>query len=90
MPINVLKYFNLLYDPIHLPIEIINEEGKIVYVNPAFIYQWDYSFSELKEYSVFNDSEIKNSKIIESIMYLKPKQVFQLTIIPILFLKASK
>ena len=70
MPINVLKYFNLLYDPIHLPIEIINEEGKIVYVNPAFIYQWDYSFSELKEYSVFNDSEIKNSKIIESINYV--------------------
>ncbi len=70
MPINVLKYFNLLYDPIHLPIEIINKEGKIVYVNPAFIYQWDYSFSELKEYSVFNDSEIKNNKIIESINHV--------------------
>ena len=70
MAINVLKYFNLLYDPVHLPIEIINKEGKIVYVNPAFIYQWDYSFSELKEYSVFNDSEIKNSKIIDSINYV--------------------
>ena len=70
MPVNVLKYFNLLYDPIHLPIEVINKEGKIVYVNPAFIYQWDYSFSELKEYSVFNDSEIKNNKIIESINYV--------------------
>ncbi|MFZ0455876.1 MAG: ATP-binding protein [Ignavibacteriaceae bacterium] len=69
MPINILKYFNLLYDPIHFPIEIINKEGKIVYVNPAFIYQWDYNFSELKEYSIFNDSEIKNNKIIESINY---------------------
>ena len=70
MPINILKYFNLLYDPIHLPIEIINKEGKIAYVNPAFIYQWDYNFSELKEYSVFNDSEIKNNKIIDSINYV--------------------
>ncbi len=69
MPISTLKYFNIFYDPIHFPIEIINKEGKIVYVNPAFIYQWDYNFSELKEYSVFNDPEIKNSKIIESINY---------------------
>ena len=70
MPNNSLKYLKLLYDPIHIPIEIINEEGKIVYVNPAFIYQWDYNFAELKEYSVFNDPEIKNSKVLENINYV--------------------
>ena len=70
MPKNSLKYIKLLYDPIHIPIEIINEEGKIVYVNPAFIYQWDYNFAELKEYSVFNDPEIKNSKVLENIKYV--------------------
>ena len=70
MPINILKYFSVFYDPVHIPIEIINKEGKIVYVNPAFIYQWDYNFTELKEYSVFNDSEIKNSKIIDNINYV--------------------
>jgi signal transduction histidine kinase len=70
MPTNSSKYFQLLYDPIHIPIEIINKDGKIVYVNPAFIYQWDYNFAELKEYTVFNDSEIKNSNVFDSINYV--------------------
>jgi signal transduction histidine kinase len=64
------KYLKLFYDSINIPIEVINKEGKIIYVNPAFIYKWDYSFSELKEYSVLNDSEIKNSNTLENINYV--------------------
>lgn len=70
MTSNFLKYIKLLYDPIHIPIEIINKEGKIVYVNPAFIFQWDYNFSELKEYSIYNDSELKNNNVIDNINYV--------------------
>ena len=61
------KYLKLFYDPVNTPIEVIDKGGKIIYVNPAFIYKWDYNFSELKEYSVLNDSEIKNSNTLESI-----------------------
>lgn len=61
------KYFKTLYDQINIPIQIINEKGNIVYVNPAFTLQWDYNMSELKEYSIFNDSELKNSNILDKI-----------------------
>jgi signal transduction histidine kinase len=70
MPNSLQKFFNLLYDPIQVPIEVVNREGKIIYVNPAFINQWDFNFSELKEYSIFEDSEIKNNSISESINFV--------------------
>ncbi len=63
----IIKYFALLFDSIHFPIEVINEEGKIVYVNQAFIFQWGYNVNELKEYSIFNDTEIKNSGVLNQI-----------------------
>ena len=57
----LFKYFRLLYDPIPYPVQIINEAGKIVYVNHSFTFQWGYNLSELKEYSILNDSELKAS-----------------------------
>ncbi len=62
---SLLKYLRLLYDQIHFPIQIINEEGKIVYVNQAFTFQWGYNISELNEYSIFNDSELKKNHLQE-------------------------
>lgn len=56
-----MKYFRLLYDQIPFPVQVINEEGKIVFVNQAFTFQWGYNLSELNEYSIFNDSELKKS-----------------------------
>jgi len=55
------KYFQLLYDQIPFPVQIIDEEGKIVYVNNAFTTLWGYNLSELGEYKIFNDSELKKS-----------------------------
>jgi PAS domain S-box-containing protein len=56
-----LKYFQLLYDQIPFPVQIINEEGKIIYVNNAFTSLWGFNISELDEYKIFNDSELKKS-----------------------------
>ncbi len=59
----LIKYFRLLYDQIHFPIQVINEDGKIVYVNHAFTFQWGYNISELNNYSVYNDMELKRSGV---------------------------
>ncbi|MHB1686704.1 MAG: ATP-binding protein [Ignavibacteriaceae bacterium] len=65
---SIFKYFRLLYDGIPFPVEIINEEGKIVYINPAFTIQWGYNISELNEYKIFNDSELKRSGVHSAIL----------------------
>ncbi|MBK6913723.1 MAG: response regulator [Ignavibacteriales bacterium] len=58
---NELKYFQQLYDQLRFPIEVVNEQGKIIYINEAFSLQWGYSIEELKEYSIFDDPEIKQN-----------------------------
>ncbi len=65
-----LKYFASLYDRIHFPIQVINEEGKIVYINTAFSFQWGYSFNDLKGYSVYDDPELKKSGLAQSMKSL--------------------
>jgi len=71
-----VKYFNQLYDSIHFPIHVLNEEGKIVYVNQAFIYQWGYKLAELSEYSVFNDHELRRSGILQNIQKVYDKKTY--------------
>ncbi|MGE5847500.1 MAG: ATP-binding protein [Ignavibacteria bacterium] len=56
---SLVKYFSTLYDPIHYPIEVIEPDGKIFYLNEAFYLLWGYNLQELKEYSVFDDPELK-------------------------------
>lgn len=63
----IIKYFDLLYESMHFPIQVINQEGKLVYINSAFSFQWGYTLSELKEYSIHNDYELKNSGTLELI-----------------------
>lgn len=65
---SIIKYFRLLYDPVHFPVQVINDEGKIVYVNQAFTFQWGYNISELNEYKIFNDSELKKKGVLASIL----------------------
>ena len=60
-------YFQQLYEQIYFPIKVIDEKGRIVYANQAFFLQWEYSLSELKEYSIFADAELKRNGIINSI-----------------------
>ena len=60
MPESLVKYFRLLYDQIHFPIQVINEEGRIIYVNHAFTFQWGFNISELNEYNIFKDNELEN------------------------------
>lgn len=71
-----IKYFNQLYNSIHFPIYVLNEEGKIVYVNQAFIYQWGYKLSELSEYNIFNDHELRRSGILQNIQKVYNKKTY--------------
>lgn len=63
----VNKYFEIFFDSVSSPVQIINEDGNVVYVNTAFTLQWDYSIPELKEYSVLYDSELRNNDVISKI-----------------------
>jgi signal transduction histidine kinase len=74
---SLLKYFQLLYNPIHFPIQVINEEGKVVFVNEAFSFQWGYDLTELDEYSIFNDSELKKNNVLEIIREVFQKKNFK-------------
>lgn len=66
------KYFNVLYGLIQFPIQVVNTKGHIIYVNGAFTSKWDYELTELKEYSVFEDIQLRKSGIQQII-----KQVFE-------------
>ena len=63
-----LKYVSLLYDKVRFPVQMVDPEGKIVYINEAFTILWGYHISELAEYSLFNDSVLKENKILEKVM----------------------
>ncbi len=66
------NYFKSFYDFIQFPTQVIDSKGEIVYINPAFTFQWGYELSELKEYSVFEDADLKRNSIQNSI-----KQIFE-------------
>ncbi|RPI75929.1 MAG: response regulator [Ignavibacteriales bacterium] len=59
-----LKYFKSFYEHLQFPVQVINEKGRVVYINSSFTSQWGYKLDELKEYSVFEDSEIKRNGIV--------------------------
>ena len=71
---SLLKYLQLFYSPIGFPIQVLNKDGKIIYVNELFTVQWGYSLSELKEYSAFRDRELEKKgvqKIIKKVFEQK-------------------
>lgn len=61
------KYFSNLYSFVQFPIQVINERGRIEFINPAFTKQWGYEIDELREYSVFEDPDLKKRGIQNSI-----------------------
>lgn len=63
----LIKYLNLLYGQINVAVEVVNKNGKVIYVNPEFTVMWDYNLEELKEYNIFLDGELKNTKALETL-----------------------
>lgn len=59
----ISKYFEILYNSIHFPIQVVNESGKIIYLNQTFAMQWNTNIPELTGYSVFKDIELKRNGI---------------------------
>jgi signal transduction histidine kinase len=56
------------------PIQVLNKDGKIIFINELFISQWGYSLSELREYSAFRDRELEKKgvqKIIKEVIEQK-------------------
>ncbi|GAB4297405.1 MAG: hypothetical protein Kow0098_21540 [Ignavibacteriaceae bacterium] len=63
----LIKYLDSLYGYLRFPVQVVNSEGKIVYVNKSFTLQWGYNIEELGEYSVFSDQELKKRGIVSEI-----------------------
>jgi signal transduction histidine kinase len=61
---DAFNFLDKFYSLLHFPVEIVNPEGKIVYINPAFSLIWGYSLPELSEYNIFNDTELRKSGTI--------------------------
>ena len=47
-----LKYVSLLYDKVRFPVQVIDQNGKVVYTNEAYTILWGYHLEELAEYSI--------------------------------------
>ncbi len=62
-----LKYVSLMYDKVRFPVQVVEQTGKIVYLNEAFKILWGYHLEELAEYSLFNDNVLKENNVIEKI-----------------------
>ncbi len=61
------KYLELFYSSVLFPVQVLNSNGVIIYVNEVYTIQWGYSLSELKEYSVFKDKELDRRGIVNNI-----------------------
>ncbi|HZW40381.1 MAG: ATP-binding protein [Syntrophothermus sp.] len=53
--------FALYYENIHVPIQVINKDGKVVYVNPSFSFHWGYDIAELENYNIYKDPEVRRA-----------------------------
>jgi len=67
-----INYFTSLYEPLQFPVQVVNESGKIIFINSAFSKLWGYQLEELKEYSMYEDPELKRNGVSASL-----KKVFE-------------
>lgn len=58
----------MLYDNIRNPVCIIDDDGKIVYINEAYNLIWGYNISELTAYSAFTDPVLRENGSYDLIM----------------------
>ncbi len=73
---NILKYFNLFYDNFRLPIQVIDDKGFIFYTNEMFSIQWGYNITELAEYNIYRDVELKRNGVLETIKEVMEKDIY--------------
>jgi PAS domain S-box-containing protein len=66
--VDFLKYVGLMYDKVRFPVQVIEQSGKVVYINEAFTILWGYHLDELREYSILNDSVLRENRAIDKIM----------------------
>jgi PAS domain S-box-containing protein len=59
----LVKYFEMLYDNLRNPVCVLDDEGKIIYTNDAFVITWGYHLNELSQYSVFSDAILRENGI---------------------------
>ncbi len=64
---STIKYFQELYSQLHFPVTVLNHSGEIVYVNDEFVSFWGYSLDDLKNYSVYDDSELRKNGVLSII-----------------------
>jgi hypothetical protein len=57
-----------MYDKVRFPVQVIEQSGKIVYLNEAFTILWGYHLTELSEYSLFNDNVLKENKVLDKVL----------------------
>jgi PAS domain-containing protein len=43
-----IKYVSLMYDKVRFPVQVVEQTGKIVYINEAFTVLWGYHLDEWK------------------------------------------
>ena len=63
-----LKYVSLMYDKVRFPVQVIEQSGKIIYLNEAFTILWGYHLTELSEYSLFNDNVLRENKVLDKVL----------------------
>ncbi len=73
---NILKYFKLFYDNFRLPIQVIDDKGFIFYTNEMFTIQWGYNITELGEYNIYRDVELKRNGVLETIKEVMEKDIY--------------
>lgn len=61
------KYLESFYGKIKFPVEVINQDGNIIFINEAFTLAWGFNQDELTEYSVFNDLVLREQNNISKI-----------------------
>ncbi len=69
---SLIIYLQLFYSSLRFPIQVLDKDGRIVFVNELFTSQWGYSLSELREYSAFRDRELEKRGMQKTI-----KEVFE-------------
>ena len=69
---NIPTYFNLYYEFLPFPVQVISDKGVVEYVNTEFSNLWGYTLPELKGYTCYDDNELIRRGITEKI-----KNVFQ-------------
>jgi PAS domain S-box-containing protein len=64
---SLIIYLQLFYSSLRFPIQVLDKDGRIVFVNELFTNQWGYSLSELREYSAFRDRELEKRGLQKTI-----------------------